>query len=152
MTRANKIAPLLLTLIGACLVLMAAESVNRLMSTGMVAVAFAEGGDDGYYYLTVARNAARGLGVTVDGVEWTSGFQPLWALVCTTAYLDGKMRVTALRALQNGKLYEEIMRGDFDYVLLHGFDSAFFDERGPGWRQHYGEIGEFDKLVVYKRR
>ncbi|MDB5578919.1 MAG: hypothetical protein JWR80_4095, partial [Bradyrhizobium sp.] len=62
---------LLLTLIVACLAFKAAESVNRLMSSDLVAVAFAEGGDDAYYYLTIARNAARGFGITIDGVEWT---------------------------------------------------------------------------------
>lgn len=83
---------LLLTLIVACLAFKAAESVNRLMSPDLVAVAFAEGGDDAYYYLTIARNAARGFGITIDGVEWTSGIQPLWALVCAVAYLAGSDR------------------------------------------------------------
>jgi hypothetical protein len=83
---------LLLVLIGACLLLKVAESVNRLLSTDMVAVAFAEGGDDAYYYLTIARNAARGAGITIDGVEWTSGIQPLWALLCAIAYLAGSDR------------------------------------------------------------
>lgn len=77
---------------GACLAFKAAESVNRLMSSDLVAVAFAEGGDDAYYYLTIARNAARGLGITIDGVEWTSGIQPLWGLVCAIAYLAGSDR------------------------------------------------------------
>ena len=35
--------------------------------------------DDGYYYLQVARNMARGHGATFDRVNSTSGFQPLWA-------------------------------------------------------------------------
>lgn len=83
---------LLLALIGACLLFKVAESVNRLLSTDMVAVAFAEGGDDAYYYLTIARNAARGAGITIDGVEWTSGIQPLWALLCAIAYLAGSDR------------------------------------------------------------
>jgi len=83
---------LLLALIGACLLFRVAESANRLLSTDMVAVAFAEGGDDAYYYLTIARNAARGAGLTIDGVEWTSGIQPLWALLCAIAYLAGSDR------------------------------------------------------------
>ncbi len=37
--------------------------------------------DDGYYYLQVARNMARGHGATFDRVNTTSGFQPLWAAV-----------------------------------------------------------------------
>lgn len=82
----------LLALIGACLLFKVAESANRLLSTDLVAVAFAEGGDDAYYYLTIARNAARGAGITIDGVEWTSGIQPLWALLCAIAYLAGSDR------------------------------------------------------------
>lgn len=90
----NRFFPLiLLAAIAACLAFRAAESVNRLMSTDLVAVAFAEGGDDAYYYLTIARNAARGFGITIDGTEWTSGFQPLWGLVCAIAYLAGSDRV-----------------------------------------------------------
>lgn len=89
----KKILPiLLLMLIGAWLAFKGAESVNRLMSSDLVAVAFAEGGDDAYYYLTIARNAARGFGITIDGVEWTSGIQPLWGLVCAIAYLAGSDR------------------------------------------------------------
>ena len=46
----KKILPiLLLTLIGAYLAFKGAESVNRLMSSDLVAVAFAEGGDDAEY-------------------------------------------------------------------------------------------------------
>ena len=66
--------------------------------------------------------------------------------------LDGKMRVPALRALQQGKLDEEIWRGNFDYILLHDFDEAFFDERAPAWRQRYSEVGQLGTLAVFKRR
>lgn len=55
----------------------------------MVAVAFAEGGDDAYYVFTVARNIASGHGITIDQVNWTSGFQPLWAFLCSLSYLVG---------------------------------------------------------------
>lgn len=34
--------------------------------------------DDAYYYLRIARNVARGAGVTFDGASVTSGFHPLW--------------------------------------------------------------------------
>ncbi len=37
--------------------------------------------EDGWYALTVARAAARGLGITIDGVAWTNGFQPLFTLL-----------------------------------------------------------------------
>jgi 4-amino-4-deoxy-L-arabinose transferase-like glycosyltransferase len=36
--------------------------------------------DDGFYYLQVARNLARGHGSTFDRVNHTNGYQPLWAL------------------------------------------------------------------------
>jgi hypothetical protein len=34
--------------------------------------------EDGWYALTVARNLATGLGLTIDGTTWTNGFQPLF--------------------------------------------------------------------------
>lgn len=34
--------------------------------------------DDAYYYLVIARNLAGGRGPTFDGVEPTTGYQPLW--------------------------------------------------------------------------
>jgi hypothetical protein len=34
--------------------------------------------DDSFYYLATARNFARGLGFTFDGIHATNGFQPLW--------------------------------------------------------------------------
>jgi hypothetical protein len=37
--------------------------------------------DDSFYYLQVARNVARGLGSTFDGVELTNGYHPLWMLL-----------------------------------------------------------------------
>jgi hypothetical protein len=36
--------------------------------------------DDGYYYLTIARNLAAGAGASFDGVSVTSGYHPLWLL------------------------------------------------------------------------
>ncbi len=36
--------------------------------------------DDGFYYLQVARNLARGHGSSFDRVSTTNGYQPLWAL------------------------------------------------------------------------
>ncbi|MBW2731488.1 MAG: hypothetical protein JRH20_03790 [Deltaproteobacteria bacterium] len=36
--------------------------------------------DDGFYYLQVARNIARGRGSTFDRLNPTNGYQPLWAL------------------------------------------------------------------------
>lgn len=37
--------------------------------------------EDGYYALAVARNIARGRGVTIDGTHWTAGFQPLFTFL-----------------------------------------------------------------------
>lgn len=46
--------------------------------------------EDGYYALTVARNFARGAGVTIDGATWTAGFQPLFtALEAVAFWLTG---------------------------------------------------------------
>ncbi len=43
--------------------------------------------DDGYYYLTIARNIAAGHGATFDGLGPTNGFHPLWAILVTPIYL-----------------------------------------------------------------
>lgn len=43
--------------------------------------------DDGYYYLTIARNIAAGHGATFDGLGPTNGFHPLWAILLTPVYL-----------------------------------------------------------------
>lgn len=43
--------------------------------------------DDGFYYLTIARNIAAGHGATFDGLGPTNGFHPLWAILVTPAYL-----------------------------------------------------------------
>ena len=37
--------------------------------------------DDGYYYLVVARNLAKGMGSTFDGVSLTNGYHPLLAFL-----------------------------------------------------------------------
>jgi hypothetical protein len=69
-----------------------ADYLNRVRSPDFVAVAFGEGGDDAYYYFTIARNMAKGAGITIDGVHWTTGVQPLWQLVCGAAFLVGSDR------------------------------------------------------------
>lgn len=63
------------------------DFAHRVMSPDLVAVSFAEGGDDAYYFFTVSRNIARGLGITIDGVHWTTGFQPLWGFLCALPFL-----------------------------------------------------------------
>jgi len=37
--------------------------------------------DDAYYYYIVAYNVTHGNGLTLDGLNWTNGFHPLWFLV-----------------------------------------------------------------------
>jgi hypothetical protein len=37
--------------------------------------------DDAFYYFQIARNVARGLGTTFDGVHATNGYHPLWLLI-----------------------------------------------------------------------
>ena len=80
-------APVLIVLLlGTLIVFRGVDFAHRLASPDFVALAFAEGGDDGYYFFTVARNLGTGQGITVDGVHWTTGFQPLWAVICAVAF------------------------------------------------------------------
>lgn len=79
-------ALLIAFLLGGLLAFRGADFADRLMGPDLVAQAFAEGGDDAYYFFTVARNIAAGRGITIDGVHWTTGFQPLWAAVCAVAF------------------------------------------------------------------
>jgi len=37
--------------------------------------------DDAFYYARIARNVARGGGITFDGIHATSGFHPLWLVL-----------------------------------------------------------------------
>ncbi len=55
--------------------------------------------EDGWYALSVARNVARGLGVTIDGTVWTNGFQPLFTFLEAAAFaLAGGDTVGGVRA------------------------------------------------------
>lgn len=42
--------------------------------------------DDAFFYLTIARNIARGAGSTFDGLAPTSGYQPLWLGLLTAVF------------------------------------------------------------------
>ncbi|HEX2113301.1 MAG TPA: hypothetical protein VHM01_02755, partial [Alphaproteobacteria bacterium] len=42
--------------------------------------------EDGYYSLSVARNLAAGKGLTIDGVNLTNGFQPLFTIIEAGAF------------------------------------------------------------------
>ena len=82
-----RIASLVWVLVAILVGAFAVDFAQRVTSPDIVAVSFAEGGDDAYYFFTVARNIAQGHGITIDGAHWTTGFQPLWALVCAIAFL-----------------------------------------------------------------
>lgn len=47
--------------------------------------------EDGFYSLAVARNVARGLGMTADGTHPTNGFQPLFTMIEAGCYRLGSM-------------------------------------------------------------
>jgi hypothetical protein len=54
--------------------------------------------EDGYYALSVARNIAAGNGVTIDGINLTNGFQPLFTVLQGGAFwLAGGDEVLAMR-------------------------------------------------------
>lgn len=44
--------------------------------------------DDGYYFMTIARNLVRGLGPTFDTIHETNGFHPLWLACGLTAFFS----------------------------------------------------------------
>ena len=47
--------------------------------------------EEGFYFLTVARSMAEGLGPTADGVSLTTGFQPLWAGLVSVPFVLSKI-------------------------------------------------------------
>lgn len=54
--------------------------------------------DDGYYYLLVAENLIDGKGFTFDGVNRTSGFQPLYQVITTAlSYLSRRTDTSVFR-------------------------------------------------------
>src|SRR5271170_2604589 len=54
--------------------------------------------EDGFYSLAVARNVARGAGITVDGSQPTNGFQPLFTALEAGCYrVAGADEVLAVR-------------------------------------------------------
>jgi hypothetical protein len=56
--------------------------------------------DDAFYYFTTAARFARTFVPTFDGVNITSGFHPLWLLICSIPYLIADIgSVGAMRAL-----------------------------------------------------
>ena len=55
--------------------------------------------EDGYYALNVSKNIARGLGITIDGVHATNGFQPLFTFLCVPAFMLSEDDVLGVRAV-----------------------------------------------------
>lgn len=54
--------------------------------------------EDGWYALTVARNVALDRGITIDGLTWTNGFQPLFTFVAAAGFaLAGGDTILGLR-------------------------------------------------------
>jgi hypothetical protein len=71
---------------GAMLAMGAAQvavAASALRKPEPAAWAFSE---DAFYAFSVARNVAEGRGITSDGTQPTSGFQPLWTLFVTGAH------------------------------------------------------------------
>ncbi|HEX6737745.1 MAG TPA: hypothetical protein VF310_05730, partial [Vicinamibacteria bacterium] len=56
----------------------AALALLALIAVAIVATGLDPTQDDGYYYLQIARNVARGAGSTFDGLHRTNGYHPLW--------------------------------------------------------------------------
>src|ERR1700753_2703072 len=55
--------------------------------------------DDTFYYFAIARNPARGLPPSIDGVNPTNGFHPLWMLVLVALFRVGGWAPGALAPL-----------------------------------------------------
>jgi hypothetical protein len=58
--------------------------------------------EDGFYSLAVARNIARGLGMTADGIHPTNGFQPLFTMieaVCYRLSMHGSVAIRLVTAI-----------------------------------------------------
>lgn len=53
--------------------------------------------DDGFYYLTLARNIAGGHGATFDGIARTNGFHPLWTIALTPFFRLSRDPMTPVR-------------------------------------------------------
>lgn len=79
--------------------------IDNLLSWGKVATAdeFQLGSllqDDGYYYLLIAENILAGKGVTFDGINPTSGFQPLYeALTLGLSFIAAHTHISIFRCI-----------------------------------------------------
>ncbi len=99
---------LLLTLLAAAVLLisqgmvLARFDLDRLFGFSLL--------DDSFYYFTIARNAASGLGLTFDGLTPTNGFHPLWMMTLLLLWPLGGIKA----ALAAGALF-----GACTVVLAH---------------------------------
>lgn len=87
--------------------------------------------DDAYYYFTIARNMAEGLGPTFDGSAITNGFHPLWQLLLVPVFrLCGDDLWTPVRVALSLAALCDLVSGLLIYRLL------------ASGRGHGGEGGE----------
>jgi len=55
--------------------------------------------DDALYYFTIARNLAKGLGMTFDTIHATNGMHPLWLFIITPVFFLGLTKWGAIHAI-----------------------------------------------------
>jgi hypothetical protein len=60
--------------------------------------------DDAYFYLVVARNAARGISSSFSGLDPTNGYHPLWAWLLRPLFLIVSDRGLAIRIICLGQM------------------------------------------------
>ncbi len=86
--------------------------------------------EDGYYALSVARNLAAGSGITIDGVNLTNGFQPLFTMLQGGAFWAAQGdEVLAMRlAMALGWLFH--VGGAFLVALI----------ARDAWPSRYGDV------------
>lgn len=69
--------------------------------------------DDAYYYFQLARNAAYGLGTSLDGINHTNGFHALWMVI-----LIGVYKIFPVSVGINVALTVSAVLGGFSIVIL----------------------------------
>lgn len=75
----------IILLVLAAHIYVAASPVNSLMNWYRV--------DDAYYYFTTARNITNGLGSSLDGINPSNGYHPLWMLVCIPVFFFARFDI-----------------------------------------------------------
>lgn len=92
--------------------------------------------DDAYYYFTIARHVAQGLGPSFDGLAITNGFHPLWLLVLTPLYnwfphdlwlpVRAALSLTVLFDLISGRVIYDLLRRCAGARVALGAAAAWF--------------------------